>query len=146
MAADRHEIDVLTGLDPEWVAHARRQWCRLVEIAVWGDLKGRIPASAGRVRRRLLDLGEKWRSVSNDRTWIPLVRERAKNFLGSALSLRDSLLSLEEAAKDIDGGSDYAEFSQILTELSQMVTGPLRDRENRVATALDRLNRDDGVG
>ena len=136
-----HEIDILTELDPEWMAHVRKRWLRLMEIAVWGDLRSRSPGSAGKVRRRTLEMGEKWRSVFNDRTWIPQVRQRAKNFLGSVLSLRDSLLSLEKAAKDLEGGADYAEFAQILAEMGQAVTGPLAERENKLAAALERLSQ-----
>ena len=136
-----HEIDILTELDPEWMAHVRKRWLRLMEIAVWGDLRSRSPGSAGKVRRRTLEMGEKWRSVFNDRTWIPQVRQRAKNFLGSVLSLRDSLLSLEKAAKDLEGGTDYAEFAQILAEMGQAVTGPLAERENKLAVALERLSQ-----
>ena len=136
-----HEIDILTELDPEWMAHIRKRWLRLMEIAVWGDLRSRSPGSAGKVRRRTLEMGEKWRSVFNDRTWIPQVRQRAKNFLGSVLSLRDSLLSLEKAAKDLEGGADYAEFAQILAEMGQAVTGPLAERENKLAVALERLSQ-----
>ena len=136
-----HEIDILTELDPEWMAHIRKRWLRLMEIVVWGDLRSRSPGSAGKVRRRTLEMGEKWRSVFNDRTWIPQVRQRAKNFLGSVLSLRDSLLSLEKAAKDLEGGADYAEFAQILAEMGQAVTGPLAERENKLAVALERLSQ-----
>ncbi len=144
-----HEIDILTELDPEWMAHVRKRWLRLMEIAVWGDLRSRSPGSAGKVRRRTVDMGEKWRSVFNDRTWIPQVRQRAKNFLGSVLSLRDSLLSLEKAANDLEGGADFAEFAQILAEMGQAVTGPLAERENKLAAALERLSQatqdEDGV-
>ncbi|MHB8257351.1 MAG: hypothetical protein ACYDHY_00745 [Acidiferrobacterales bacterium] len=136
-----HEIDILTELDPEWMGHVRKRWLRLMEIAVWGDLRSRSPGSVGKVRRRTLEMGEKWRSVFNDRAWIPQVRQRAKNFLGSVLSLRDSLLSLEKAAKDLEGGADYAEFAQILAEMGQAVTGPLAERENKLAVALERLSQ-----
>jgi len=136
-----HEIDILTELDPEWMGHVRKRWLRLMEIAVWGDLRSRSPGSVGKVRRRTLEMGEKWRSVFNDRAWIPQVRQRAKNFLGSVLGLRDSLLSLEKAAKDLEGGADYAEFAQILAEMGQAVTGPLAERENKLAMALERLSQ-----
>ncbi len=138
----RHEIDVLTEFDSELMAYVRMRWLRLMEIAVWGDLKSRGPGLTGKVRRRALELGEKWRSVFNDRTWIPQVRQRAKNFLGSSLSLRDGLLLLEKAAKDLDEGGDYAEFTQILADLHQVVAGPLFERENRLAAALERLNQE----
>ncbi|MHB8550059.1 MAG: hypothetical protein ACYDB8_03705 [Acidiferrobacterales bacterium] len=131
------------------MAQVRLKWLRLMEIAVWGDLRSRSPGSAGKVRRRTLELGEKWRSVFNDRAWIPQVRQRAKNFLGSCLSLRDSLMSLEKAARDLDGGADYAEFTRILGQLGDAVRGPLAERENRLAATLERMDReapdDEGV-
>ncbi len=137
-----HEIDMLAELDPLWAEHVREKWLRLMEIAVWGDLRCEAPGTAGKLRRRSLDLGEKWRSLSNDRAWIPQVRERGKNFLGSALSLRDSMGALKKTAKELTGGGDYGEFNAILSELDEMMAGPLARRENELAAALERLNRD----
>ena len=36
---------------------------------------------------------------------------------------------------------DYAEFGQLLIEIHQVVVGPLAERENKVAAALDSLNK-----
>ncbi len=135
------DIDSLLEFDSVWAAHVRRQWLRLMEIAVWGDVKSSKLGVTGKVARRILEFGEKWRSIFNDRRWIPRARERAKNMLGSCLNLRDSLFLLEKAAKDLDGGADYAEFGRLLAELHEAVFGPLSERENRLASALDNLNR-----
>lgn len=140
MSAD--EIDEALQLDPAWRRELHDQWLRLLDLLVWGDLKGASPGAAGKARKRALEVGEKLRSVFNDRGWIPQPRERLKNVLGSCLSLRDSLLMLEKAALEIEGGADHEEFAAILIALHQAVVGPLRDRENRWAEMLDRLNRD----
>lgn len=136
-----NDIDFLTEFDPAWATLIRRQWLRLIELAVWGDLKSGNLGAVGKVRRRALDLGERWRSIFSDRKWIPRARERAKNMLGSCLNLRDSLMQLEKAAKELDGGADYEEFGRLLIEFRATVAGPLAERENRVAAALDSLNR-----
>ncbi len=135
------DIDVLIEIDSAWSFPIRRRWTRLIELAVWGDLRSANLGTVGKMRRRALELGEKWRSVCSDRKWIPRKRERAKNFLGSCLNLRDSLVQLEKAASELDGGADYAEFGQLLIEIHQVVVGPLAERENKVAAALDSLNK-----
>jgi len=135
------DIDTLIEFDRAWVTHIRQQWLRLMEIAVWGDLKSGNLGAAGKVRKRVLEIGERWRSIFNDRAWIPRARERAKNMLGSCLNLRDSLLLLEKAAKDLDGGADYGEFEQLLVEMHKSVVGPLAIRENQLAAALNDLNK-----
>lgn len=140
MGAD--EIDSALQFDPAWRREFHDLWLRLLDLLVWGDLKSANPGAAGRTRKRALEVGEKLRSLFNDRGWIPQPRERLKNVLGSCLSLRDSLLMLEKAAREIEGGADYAEFETILIKLHQAVVGPLRDKENGWAELLDRLNRD----
>lgn len=135
------EIDRLLALDPAWQAELRAQWRRLMEIAVWGELHSAQAGVLTRVRRRVLDLGERWRSLFNPRDWIPQPRERLKNALGSALAVRDSLALLEQAALDIRGGADWAEWQALLASQQQAVAGPLQERQNRWAAALDALNR-----
>lgn len=136
------EIESALALDPSWRGTLHDQWLRLLDLLVWGDLKGTSPGTVGKARKRALEVGEKLRSVFNDRNWIPQPREQLKNALGSCLSLRDSLLLLERAAKEIEGGADRAEFETILIKLHQEVVGPLRAKENRWAELLDQLNRD----
>jgi hypothetical protein len=140
MSITPEDVTAAIDLDRSWRDEVRGQWLRMMELAVWGDLKGANPSAGGRLRKRVLELGEKLRSLFNDRRWIPQPREQLKNLLGSCLSLRDSLTMLEKAAQDIDGGADHAEFQQLLSGLHNVVAGPLRDRENAWATLLERIN------
>ncbi|MHB8563270.1 MAG: hypothetical protein ACYDDA_04845 [Acidiferrobacteraceae bacterium] len=137
------DLTRLLTLDDAWKTEVRAQWLRLLDLAVWGDLKGANLGAVSRVRKRVLELGEKWRSVFNRRDWIPQPREQIKSALASAASLRDSLLLLERASKEIDeGGSDFPEFERLLIALHKAVTGPLRERENDWANAMDRVNQE----
>ncbi len=140
MTVTPQDVKTAIALDPAWRDQMRGQWLRLMELAVWGDLKGANPSASGRVRKRVLDLGEKLRSLFNDRGWIPQPREQLKNLLGSCLSFRDNLASLEKAAQDIDAGADRAEFLRLLEDLNQTAAGPLRERENAWAALLERIN------
>lgn len=136
------EIGQLLTLDEAWKTEVRGHWLRLLDLLVWGDVKGSSLGAASRVRKRALELGEKWRSVFNSREWIPQPRDQIKSALASASSLRDSLLLLERAAKEIEGGADFAEFEQLLITLHKAVTGPLRERETEWANALERVNQE----
>ena len=135
-----NDLDRLLEFDSAWRKEIQHRWLRLMEIAVWGDLQGRKIGAITRLRKRVLDCGEKWRSLFNERDWIPQHRERLKNALASALNLRDSLVTLGQAAVGV-GGADHPELERLLAELNRAVDGPLRERENRWAEALDGLNR-----
>lgn len=134
--------DQLLRFDPAWRDDIQALWSRLMALAVWGDLKARSVGGLPKIRKRLLDLGEKWRSIFNDRDWIPQPRERVKNLVGSILNLRDSLLQFEQAVLDIDGGEARAEFERLVLAQHQAVVGPVTERGNRLAELLDRLNRE----
>ncbi len=140
MSITAEDVKKAIALDSAWRDEVRGQWLRMMELAVWGDLKGTNPSAGGRLRKRVLEFGEKLRSLFNDRGWIPQPREQLKNLLGSCLSLRDSLTMLEKSAQDIGGGTDHAEFQQLLAGLQQMVAGRLRERENVWAAMLDGIN------
>lgn len=135
------ELDRLLALDPAWRAEVRDRWRGLMDLVVWGDLQTAQAGSLTRLRKRALDLGERWRSFFNPRDWIPQPRERLKNALGSALAVRDSLALFERAAREVQGGRDHPELTQLVAELQRAVSGPLLDLQNRWATALEALNR-----
>jgi hypothetical protein len=141
MSITPEEVKRAIALDSGWRDQLRGQWLRLMELAVWGDLKGANPSAGGRVRKRVLEVGEKLRSLFNDRGWIPQPREQLKNLLGSCLSLRDSVAALEKAAQDMDSGVDHPEFQRLIAGFEQTLAGPLRERENAWATLLERVNQ-----
>ncbi len=124
-------------LDPAWAAELRRQWGALMEAAVWSDVKSSRMGAATRMRKRLLEVGEKLRSLAADRDWIPHPREQVKNALGSAFSLKDALTQFERAAQDMDGGAEVAQFARAVAALHTTLLSPLAELENRWAALLD---------
>lgn len=136
------EFKALIELEPQWRAEIESQWTRLMALAVWGDLKCANIGALPKLRKRVLDLGEKWRSLFNDRSWIPHPRERLKNILGSALSLRDSLQATERATQDLIGGADLAQFNAVFAHLRRAIVEDIAQREHAWATALDSINKD----
>jgi hypothetical protein len=124
-------------LDPAWAAELRRQWSALMEAAVWSDVKSSRMGAATRMRKRLLEVGEKLRSLAAARDWIPHPREQVKNALGSAFSLKDALTQFERAAQDMDGGAEVAQFARAVAALHTTLLSPLAELENRWAALLD---------
>jgi len=134
---DKAAVRQAVTLDPAWVAELRVQWTALMEMAVWGEVKSSRMGAATRMRKRLLDVGEKLRSLAADRDWIPDPRAQVKNALGSAFSLKDALLQFERAAQDMDGGNDSARFGAYVVQLHQLVLTRLPELENTWAALLD---------
>lgn len=139
--SENANLKELLALDPGLHAAVKTQWQELMNIVVWGELKGANVGAVPKLRKRALDLGEKWRSLFNDRTWIPQPRERLKNALGSALALHDAQQLLIETAALFDGGADHDALRQVLARLSDS-ENQLREKENRWAQALQEINKD----
>jgi len=102
------------AFDAESVAELRARWGALMDLCVWGDLKAAKIGALPRLRKRVLEVGEHMRSLFSDRAWVPVARERVKGAMAASLNLRDTLLSLERAAKLVDGGADFAAFEDAM--------------------------------
>lgn len=127
--------------DPALMAHIKKQWLLLIEIAVWGDIKSDKIGLTSKFRKRVLDLGERLRSLEADRSWIPQEREQLKNLLGSCLSMRDALLLAERTAQDLNGGQDLARLTHSLISLHKTIMTDLQKHENEWAQALTTINK-----
>ncbi len=123
------------------IATARAQWVMLMDLAVWGDLKSEQLGLLGKLRKRILDLGERLKSLDGDRAWIPKRRERIKNLLGSCLSARDALLQAERVAQGVTGGRDIEKLSEVFVALHKLITSDLQGHENAWAETLQALNK-----
>lgn len=134
---DANEVRLAVTIDPGLVNELRQRWLTLMELAVWGEVKSTRMGATARMRKRLLEVGEKLRSLTADRAWIPHPREQVKNALGSAYSLKDALLQFERAAQDVDGGTDYDDFAAAVIALHQCLLDRLPDLENQWAGLLD---------
>lgn len=129
------------GPSPELLYALKTEWLALIELAVWGDIKSEKLGAVSKLRKRILDLGERLRSVSNDREWIPQPRERLKNLLGSCLNLRDTLLLVERAAQDLSETGDFPLLGARLIVLHRLIQEDLRDAENKWACTLTEINK-----
>ena len=123
------------------IGRLRECWRLLIDTAVWGDIKSEQLGLLTRLRKRILELGERLRSLDADRSWIPKRRERIKNLLGSCLSARDALLLAERAAQGITGGRDFDALSTAFADLHRIMTNDLQEHENAWAETLQALNK-----
>ncbi len=134
---DADAVRQAVTLARDWREDLLSYWSKLMALAVWGEVKSSRMGATARVRRRLLEVGEKFCSLFADRAWIPHPREQVKNALGSAYSLKDALLQFERAAQDLDGGKDYAEFAALAIAMHQCLAERLPALENQWAALLD---------
>jgi hypothetical protein len=140
---DSETVKQALVIDPGWVRAARQGWLALIELAVWGDLSSSSLGTMLRVRKRALEVGEKFKSLAADRGWIPHPREQIKNALACALGLKDSLSELERTAASLDGGADLDAFFGGLRELRRLVAS-IEPLEGRWAQLLDSQYREGG--
>lgn len=141
---DREQVRQAVTLDAAWAAELRRAWVALAELAVFGDVTAARLGAMGKLRKRVLDLGERLRSLSTERDWIPHPREQLKNALASAFGVKESLRELERALGDADGGTELAALRAAAAAIGNLLAGRLPELENRWAELLDTQYRDDG--
>ena len=133
---DARAADEALALDAQWVDALRHAWLSLMEEAVWAELRGERPGVTGRVRRRALELGERLRSLTASRDWIPKPRERVKNALASALGVEQALAATAQDARELRG-PDVARLERALAKLESVLGERLPALKTRWATLLD---------
>lgn len=137
-ALDPREVARALALDPAWAAELRDRWLRVMSLAVFGDLKSPRLGALPRLRKKVLDCGEKLRSLLADRDWIPQPREQLKNALASALALEQALAELEAGARELEGEADLDAYRAAVAQLGDSARGELGRRANEWAALLDR--------
>ena len=137
-ALDTKDVAQALALDPAWAAKLREQWLQVISLAMFGNLKSQRLGALPRLRKKVLDCGEKLRAMLADRDWIPRPREQLKNALASALALEQALGDLEAGAQELEGGTDLATYRDLVSELSATARDELRVRSNEWASLLDR--------
>ena len=124
------------ALDAGWVDALRRAWLALMDEAVWAEIRGVRPGLTGRVRRRALEVGERLRSLTASRDWIPRPRERLKNALASALNVEEALAATAQDMRELQG-PDVARLEQALSHLRSVLDERLPGLKARWAALLD---------
>jgi len=134
---DTAETDVTLRFSPQWVDGLRAHWQSLMSAAVWGDLETAQLGAASRLRRRLLELGERIRSLVAPRDWIPHRRERVKSALAAALAVRETLSLTEAALTVLKPGPCAEQLKTVFGDLSGLLVDELQKREMVWARLLD---------
>lgn len=134
---DIEAVRAAVTLDSAWCEQLHAEWSQIMALALWGKVKSSRLGAMGRVRRRILDVGEKLASLCAAREWIPHPREQLKNALGSAISLKDSLAQLERAVVDADTGLGVQQFNDMVQALLRDIAAQLPVLENSWAELLD---------
>lgn len=135
---DPAEVRESMAFDPDRVADFRARWSRLMELAVWGDLKAGEVGALPKLRKRMLEYGEKIRSLFNDRSWIPQPREQVKSVLTASLDVRDKQQAVDKEMVALTGGADYEAFTAEAAALRDDLVAFMEDHE---AVWRDLLNR-----
>ncbi len=131
------EVDAALVLESRWSAQLQAQWLALVRCAVFGPVASSRLGVLPKVRRRVLETGERLGALVTPRDWIPHPRERLKNALASALTLRDALAQLERAMSELDRGAELPVLHTHLDDLKACVDAKLPGYEQRWAGLLD---------
>jgi hypothetical protein len=136
MALDADAVRRALELDPGWLAALRAQWSALADLAVWGRLDSGQLGALPRLRKRVLELGEKLAALQAPRGWIPRPREQLKSALAAALATTDALARCEQACAPLEG-EERAELAERLKLLRRALEERLNDRQMHWARLLD---------
>ncbi len=142
---DTGAVERAITLDPEWVKQLRETWVQLMTLAVWGDVKSSRLGALPKFRKRLLEVGERLRSLTANRDWIPHPREQLKNALASSFNLKDCLLQMERSAQDVDSGTELSTLSEQLLRLHNLLMEPLAQLEICWASLLETQYHDEAL-
>lgn len=142
MAIMAHDLDVARvdaalAMDPAWVAAVHAQWREMIDLAVWGDIAMAQLGAAPRARKRLLELGERLKSLTTSRGWIPHPRERLKSALAAALGVREALDAVNVLLAGLSAGADAQRLRAAHQALDELIKRELPVRENTWAQLLD---------
>lgn len=133
---DRHAVDAALVLDAAWAARLRDAWTALMRLAMFGDLRSSQMGAATRLRKKLLDAGERTRALLAPRDWIPHPREQLKNALAGYHNLQESLTNVEQSLAALDGGADREALRAAFDALQETLTA-LQAQAARWAALLD---------
>ncbi|MDP2399930.1 MAG: hypothetical protein Q8M53_16435 [Burkholderiales bacterium] len=136
-ALDPAQADAALVLDPAWIAELRSLWLDLMETAVWDDPAMQRLGDAPRLRKRLLELGERLKNLGADRGWIPHPRARLKSALAIAAGVRESLTAAEGLLAGLAPGPVADRLREQFADLRIKVETMLPDHENAWAALLD---------
>lgn len=137
MEFDLVAVEAAVSVDKMLRDNWRRNWSTLMDIAVWGDLRSHQIGLTGKLRKRVLELGERLRSYVSDRSWIPHPREQIKNALSTSLQTRESIEKVREIVVQFDAGTDLGALQSLWESLSAALMSDVLEREGLLVQLLN---------
>jgi hypothetical protein len=137
MEFDLVAVEAAVSVDKMLRDNWRPNWSTLMDIAVWGDLRSHQIGLTGKLRKRVLELGERLRSYVSDRSWIPHPREQIKNALSTSLQTRESIEKVREIVVQFDAGTDLGALQSLWESLSAALMSDVLEREGLLVQLLN---------
>ncbi len=137
MLLEAESVDRALVCDARWLQALRHDWLALIELAVWGGLDSARLGALPRLRRRMLDLGEKLAALGAPRDWIPQPRERLKSALATALAVRELLAQCAQGLEELQDNAARDALRAALRALAARAGERLDDYAARWARMLD---------
>lgn len=134
---DRAAVERALALDAAWFGTLRSCWTRAAELAVFGNVQSARIGALPKLRRRVLELGERLASLGADRAWIPQPRAQLKNALAAGRLVRESIEHVEHALAELDRGAELADLRGQIAALRAVLDPVLGACELRWAQLLD---------
>lgn len=137
MSLSRDLVKTAFELDQQQIEKIKQCWMTLMEIIVWYDVASTKIGALPRARKRVLEVGESFRSFIASKDWIDQPRQQLKSALGASVKLRDSLTALNTVCAQITEGEDVPRFQSIVSALDEMIMNFILPLENQWAELLD---------
>jgi hypothetical protein len=137
MALDADTVDRALTCDAEWLAGLRRDWLALADLAVWGGAQSSRLGALPKLRKRIIELGERLAGLAAPRGWIPQPRERLKSALATAIASGELLEQCGRLIAELDAGAARDELDAALAALSRRTRARLDEQAARWAELLD---------
>lgn len=134
---DAVKVGAALQFGADWIEALQVQWLQLIAITVWGDVGMARIGSAPRLRKRALELGERLRSLTVSRVWIPHPREQLKSALAAALAVQETLDALDALLPELSPTPDANRLRTALAALRATVDAALPQRAAVWARLLD---------
>jgi hypothetical protein len=137
MLLEAESVERALGCDARWLQALRRDWLALLELAVWGGLDSAKLGALPRLRKRILELGERLAALGAPPPWIPQPRERLKSALATALAVRELLAQCAQGLEELEGNAARDALRAKLRTLAERAEERLLDYAERWASMLD---------
>jgi len=137
MSINPENVKSAFELDEKQIETIKQRWSSLLEVVMWLDVASTKIGALPRARKRVLEVGESFRSFIASKDWIDQPRQQLKSALGASVKLRDSLTALKTVSVHINQGDEVDQYHSALSEFDELIMNFIVPLENQWAELLD---------